>query len=74
MLLKAPSSEVKHVGDTHYRYRVNSLIIITGASALHLAIAYNNLELIKLLVEAGAAIDQRAVGILLPSIGTMGVL
>lgn len=38
------------------------LIIYLGASALHLAIAYNNLELIKLLVEAGAAIDQRAVG------------
>ena len=35
-----------------------------GASALHLAIAYNNLELIKLLVEAGAGIDQRAVGLL----------
>ena len=37
-------------------------MIYLGASALHLAIAYNNLELIKLLVEAGAAIDQRAVG------------
>ena len=27
-----------------------------------MAIAYNNLELIKLLVEAGAPVDQRAVG------------
>ncbi|XP_057371293.1 uncharacterized protein LOC130692234 [Daphnia carinata] len=33
-----------------------------GASALHLAIAYDSLEVIKLLVEAGAIVDQRAVG------------
>lgn len=39
--------------------------IIIGASALHLAIAYNNLDLIKMLVEAGAGIEQRAVGTLL---------
>lgn len=33
-----------------------------GASALHLAIAYDSLEVIKLLAEAGAMVDQRAVG------------
>lgn len=35
---------------------------LSGASALHLAIAYNNMELIKLLVESGAGVEQRAVG------------
>ncbi|XP_043256262.1 uncharacterized protein LOC122399562 [Colletes gigas] len=33
-----------------------------GASALHLAIAYNNNELVQDLVEAGAIISQRAIG------------
>ncbi|XP_072382933.1 uncharacterized protein iav [Diabrotica undecimpunctata] len=33
-----------------------------GASALHLAIAYNNNELVQDLVEAGANVNQRAVG------------
>ncbi|EEB19644.1 conserved hypothetical protein [Pediculus humanus corporis] len=33
-----------------------------GASALHLAIAYNNNELVEDLVDAGANINQRAVG------------
>ncbi|XP_024876105.1 transient receptor potential cation channel subfamily V member 4 [Temnothorax curvispinosus] len=33
-----------------------------GASALHLAIAYNNNELVQELVEAGAIISQRAIG------------
>ncbi|CAL7944538.1 unnamed protein product [Xylocopa violacea] len=33
-----------------------------GASALHLAIAYNNNELVQDLVEAGAIISQRALG------------
>ncbi|XP_046414955.1 uncharacterized protein LOC124177005 [Neodiprion fabricii] len=33
-----------------------------GASALHLAIAYNNNELVQDLVEAGAAVSQRATG------------
>ncbi|XP_017798463.1 PREDICTED: uncharacterized protein LOC108579435 [Habropoda laboriosa] len=33
-----------------------------GASALHLAIAYNNNELVQDLVEAGAIISQRATG------------
>lgn len=33
-----------------------------GASSLHLAIAYNNNDLIHLLVECGAKIEQRAVG------------
>ncbi|XP_023290648.1 transient receptor potential cation channel subfamily V member 5 [Orussus abietinus] len=33
-----------------------------GASALHLAIAYNNNELVQDLVEAGAAVSQRAIG------------
>lgn len=34
-----------------------------GASALHLAIAYNNNELVQDLVEAGANVNQRAIGI-----------
>ncbi|XP_072745359.1 uncharacterized protein Iav [Anoplolepis gracilipes] len=33
-----------------------------GASALHLAIAYNNNELVQDLVDAGAIISQRAIG------------
>lgn len=33
-----------------------------GASALHLAIAYNNNELVQDLVEAGAIVSQRAIG------------
>lgn len=33
-----------------------------GASALHLAIAYNNNELVQDLVEAGANVNQRAIG------------
>ncbi|XP_043462244.1 uncharacterized protein LOC122498536 isoform X3 [Leptopilina heterotoma] len=33
-----------------------------GASALHLAIAYNNNELVQDLVEAGAIVNQRATG------------
>ncbi|XP_048506572.1 uncharacterized protein LOC105692131 isoform X4 [Athalia rosae] len=33
-----------------------------GASALHLAIAYNNNELVQDLVEAGATVSQRATG------------
>ncbi|KAF4530834.1 hypothetical protein B566_EDAN017784, partial [Ephemera danica] len=33
-----------------------------GASALHLAIAYNNSELVQDLVEAGANVSQRAIG------------
>ncbi|XP_053594306.1 uncharacterized protein LOC103575567 [Microplitis demolitor] len=33
-----------------------------GASALHLAIAYNNNELVQDLVEAGANVSQRAIG------------
>lgn len=33
-----------------------------GASALHLAIAYNNWDMVKLLVESGAIINQRAIG------------
>lgn len=33
-----------------------------GASALHLAIAYSNNELVQDLVDAGANINQRAVG------------
>lgn len=36
--------------------------IILGASALHLAIAYNNNELVQDLVEAGANVNQRAIG------------
>jgi ankyrin repeat protein len=34
----------------------------SGASALHLAIAYNNNELVQDLVEAGAIVSQRAIG------------
>lgn len=34
-----------------------------GASALHLAIAYSNNELVQDLVDAGANINQRAIGI-----------
>lgn len=33
-----------------------------GASALHLAIAYNNNELVQDLIEAGANVNQRAIG------------
>jgi len=33
-----------------------------GASALHLAIAYNNNELVQDLIEAGAIVSQRAIG------------
>lgn len=33
-----------------------------GASALHLAIAYSNSDLVHMLVKSGAKIDQRAVG------------
>lgn len=33
-----------------------------GASALHLAIAYTNNELVQDLVEAGANVNQRAIG------------
>lgn len=33
-----------------------------GASALHLAIAYSNNELVQDLVEAGANVNQRATG------------
>nr|QGX90117.1 putative inactive [Schistocerca gregaria] len=33
-----------------------------GASGLHLAIAYNNNELVQDLVEAGASVSQRAIG------------
>lgn len=33
-----------------------------GASALHLAIAYNNNELVQELIEAGANVNQRAIG------------
>ena len=36
--------------------------MLIGASALHLAIAYNNNELVHLLVEAGASVEQRAIG------------
>lgn len=35
-----------------------------GASALHLSIAYNNNDLIQDLVDAGANICQRAIGII----------
>lgn len=35
-----------------------------GASALHLAIAYSNNELVQDLVDAGANINQRAIGTL----------
>lgn len=35
---------------------------ILGAGALHLAIAYNNNELVQDLVEAGANVNQRAIG------------
>lgn len=35
---------------------------LSGASALHLAIAYNNNELVQDLVEAGASVSQRAIG------------
>lgn len=43
---------------------LNYLIInnITGASALHLAIAYSNNELVQDLVEAGAKVNQKATG------------
>jgi len=34
-----------------------------GASALHLAIAYANNELVQDLVEAGANVSQRAIGV-----------
>lgn len=34
----------------------------SGASALHLAIAYSNNELVQDLVEAGADVSQRAIG------------
>lgn len=34
----------------------------TGASSLHLAIAYNNNELVQDLIEAGANVNQRAIG------------
>lgn len=37
-------------------------MIIEGASALHLSIAYNNNDLIQDLVDAGANIFQRAIG------------
>lgn len=33
-----------------------------GASALHLAIAYSNNELVQDLIEAGADVNQRAIG------------
>lgn len=36
--------------------------IHVGASALHLAIAYFNNELVQDLVEAGANVEQRAIG------------
>lgn len=35
---------------------------LTGASALHLAIAYTNNELVNILVSCGANINQRAIG------------
>lgn len=38
--------------------------IYSGASALHLAIAYSNNELVQDLVEAGANVNQRAIGLL----------
>ena len=38
------------------------IIFVIGVSALHLAIAYNNMEIVKLLVDSGAVIDQRACG------------
>ncbi|KAG5892428.1 hypothetical protein JTB14_003364 [Gonioctena quinquepunctata] len=39
-----------------------ALDVVEGASALHLAIAYNNNELVQDLVEAGANVNQRAIG------------
>lgn len=37
-------------------------VSFSGAGALHLAIAYNNNELVQDLVEAGANVNQRAIG------------
>ena len=37
-------------------------VLLLGASALHLAIAYNNNELVQDLIEAGAVVNQRAIG------------
>lgn len=39
------------------------LFYISGASSLHLAIAYSNNELVQDLVEAGADVSQKAIGI-----------
>lgn len=39
-----------------------SSIWAPGASGLHLAIAYNNMEMVKELIENGASITQRATG------------
>ena len=39
-----------------------SVIFFSGASALHLAIAYDNMDVVKSMVEAGANINQRATG------------
>lgn len=38
------------------------MLYFVGASALHLAIAYNNNELVQDLIEAGANVNQRAIG------------
>ena len=41
---------------------IYSFPFITGASSLHLAIAYHNNELVTILIKCGANIHQRAIG------------
>ena len=45
----------------HYLFAVLTYIII-GESALHFAVVHGNLESVKLLVEKGAIVNQRATG------------
>lgn len=54
--------------------RLNIILSSVGASSLHLAIAYSNNELVQDLVEAGADVNQRAIGkiqSLFTSVGTL---
>ena len=44
------------------RYATNLLFLPTGESALHLAIVYGDFEMVKLLVENGTNVNQRATG------------
>ena len=58
-------SKLAQIKDTQYQKSYENLtepIFIPGASPLHLAIAYNNVDFSNMLIDVGADVNQQAVG------------